>query len=243
MLHLIILLKRFLRYNLTVTLNFFKNLLLPKLCAGCLRPGIFLCPHCRKKIIFTKIPLCPICEKPSPHYLTHPGCKNNYSIDGLYVPGNFTGVLKNMIYLLKYKNCREIANILVQNLFIDPPVWIKEINTLIPIPLHFKRLNERGYNQSELIVKEVSLLYKIPYKENLLRRLRYTKPQMSISNEKERKNNLKGVFAANTAINLPNIIGIVDDVATTGATIFEAAKILKQNGVKKVYGIVIARKN
>lgn len=136
---------------------------------------------------------------------------------------------------------------------------------IIPVPLHKKRLRRRGFNQAELLAnylsKNLAPGFEIPALNNLLIRKKNTRPQMEIKNYSRRKENLKGAFTIVNVIdeiNTPissdskkkeygiNTLGgktilLVDDIATTGSTLFECAKTLKQNGAKKVFAAVVAR--
>ena len=105
---------------------------------------------------------------------------------------------------------------------------------LVPIPIHEKRRKERGFNQTEVLVKELSKLSGIPYDNEILLRHKQTKPQNSLT-PKERKDNIKGAFFVNKADLIENKkILIVDDIFTTGSTVEEAAKELYKNGAVNV---------
>jgi len=107
----------------------------------------------------------------------------------------------------------------------------------IPVPLSRKRLNWRGFNQAELIAKHLD------WKMNtdIIFRKKSSKPQADIENKEERVMNVEGNFEINSAIDVENRDFIlIDDVATTGSTLNECAKILKQSGAKTVIGITIA---
>lgn len=122
-------------------------------------------------------------------------------------------------------------------------------DAIIPVPLHSRRLRWREFNQSEKLANFISenLTPSFPlsvYSDFLIRK-RYTTAQMKIKNYSLRKENIKNAFVANKNQDLSVIknkrILLVDDIATTGATLFECAKILKKNGAKEVFGVVIAR--
>ncbi|MFA5994800.1 MAG: phosphoribosyltransferase family protein, partial [Parcubacteria group bacterium] len=123
---------------------------------------------------------------------------------------------------------------------------------LVPVPLHPRRLRWRGFNQSALLAeyvgKNLTTGFEIPNHPNLLQRKRYTPPQMKIKKYAQRIANLQQAFSLRktAATDMPNslqgkTILLVDDVATTGTTLFECAKVLKAGGAKKVFAVVIAR--
>jgi ComF family protein len=127
---------------------------------------------------------------------------------------------------------------------------------VVPIPLHKRRLRWRGFNQSELLANYISENLtpgmEIPVLNDILIRKKHTTPQMQVKKYSERKENIKDAFeiypvksAGGSAEKFKRIknknILLVDDVATTGATLNECAKTLKQSGAKKVFALVLAR--
>ena len=109
---------------------------------------------------------------------------------------------------------------------------------LIPVPLHASRERERGYNQSELLAKEMSRLLGIPVRSDIVKRVQKTVPQKELD-ELGRQNNLKKAFFIGTdVVKLKKVI-VVDDVYTTGSTVDAVARELKEHGVGKVYFITL----
>ncbi|MBD3328531.1 ComF family protein, partial [Candidatus Peregrinibacteria bacterium] len=111
----------------------------------------------------------------------------------------------------------------------------KRAYTIVPVPLHKKRLRFRGYNQAEILAKQLG-----DPQTNIMKRIKYSKPQMELSAE-ARKNNVKNAFACLEQNKNDNPVLLVDDVATTLSTLNECAKVLKSAGYKKVYAICLAR--
>ena len=112
---------------------------------------------------------------------------------------------------------------------------------IMPVPLHPKRLRERGFNQSLLLARHVSRALHIDLDFLSLRRVRYTPPQASLA-KSERKQNVRGAFELKNqdAVKGINIL-LVDDVVTTGNTLNECARILRKGGARKVFGLSLAR--
>ena len=111
---------------------------------------------------------------------------------------------------------------------------------IVPVPLHRNRLNLRGFNQSELLARYLSKRLDLPGCDALVRRLN-TMNQVGLQREK-RLSNLDGAFdCSDKEYILGKNIILVDDVVTTGATLNECAKVLKQFGAKKIVGVVLAR--
>lgn len=115
---------------------------------------------------------------------------------------------------------------------------------VIPIPLSAKRFRRRGYNHAAVLGKDMAEKFSFQFFDNVLIRTRDTKPQFQLK-RKERLENIKGSFGLNGQ-KKTNIVGkeiLVDDLATTWATMNEAARVLKRNGAESVWGLAFAREN
>ena len=192
--------------------------------------------------------ICLVCNKGSFDGLTHPRCKSRYTIDGAFSAISYKGIVKKLIYNFKYKPfLSDLKNSLVELFYesiIQQEIFQKVYATkpfLVPIPLHKKRLRMRGYNHAKLL--SVGLSQKLDLKlTEILERTRNTKSQFGLD-LKKRKENISNAFTVvpNVLISQnPNIL-LVDDILTTGSTLLEAARILKRSGVKKVWGLTLAR--
>ncbi|MBT8380423.1 MAG: ComF family protein [Ignavibacteria bacterium] len=152
------------------------------------------------------------------------------------------GTLHNIIHSLKY-NKKFRLGILLGNKLAETVKGINNkwrIDLILAIPLHHLKKAERGFNQSDFIVKGMANSLKIPYSNKVLKRIRFTESQTKL-NLSERAQNVSGAFQVRQKkkINGRNIL-LVDDVITTGATINECAKVLIENGANKVYSSSIA---
>ncbi len=161
-------------------------------------------------------------------------------------------IVKKALWNLKFYGKKDIAYTLSQKAFdvlLDEMQDLQLFNNLerpllVPIPLHPKRLKERGFNQSELIA--IALYSQSPSLFNIdikhIVRNRYTKPQARIQNKNERIINVSKCFSITDSnfFKNKNVI-IIDDITTTGATIIELKDILIQYGAKSVYGFTIAQ--
>lgn len=116
-----------------------------------------------------------------------------------------------------------------------------EVDLILPVPLHRKRLRWRGFNQSVLLAQQISRVYRIPLDPFVIVRAKETPPQTELS-EEERRKNVRGAFsvAANEAVSGKNIL-LVDDVYTSGATVNECSRVLVRAGAKAVYVLTLAR--
>jgi len=112
---------------------------------------------------------------------------------------------------------------------------------LVPVPLHQKRLRERGYNQSSLLARELSKLINLPVVDNCLSRQRHAPPQARTSTVEERQRNIAGAFACRDYRLRDKQVLLIDDVSTSGATLDACAAALKAAGATSVWGLVMAR--
>lgn len=145
------------------------------------------------------------------------------------------------IYRFKYGKRREYADFYGEELAKRFGETIRRwgAEALVPVPVHEKRKRERGYNQAELLAVCLGKRLHIPVKQNLLVRSKETVPQKEL-NAAQRQNNLKRAFKiGKNDVKLSTII-VVDDIYTTGSTVDEIARTLKQAGVKQVYILTLA---
>jgi ComF family protein len=124
--------------------------------------------------------------------------------------------------------------------FSFPDVDLTDYSLIIPVPLHIKRLRQRGFNQSLILAQALSKKWQIPVNFSLLKRHKFTETQTGMD-KTERKQNIKGAFEVRDKENIGKNIIIVDDVYTTGATVNECAKILIKAGAQKVTVLTLAR--
>ncbi len=139
----------------------------------------------------------------------------------------------SIIHKLKYNNKPEIGNVLGSHIFSETKesdFW-KDVDCLVPIPLHVKRLRERGYNQSEYIANGIGQASGIPVMSDMLQRTRNNKSQTKM-NRVQRLKNTEGLFVANETSS--RCVVLVDDIITTGATVVAATAALSEAGVTEV---------
>ena len=187
-------------------------------------------------------PLCPRCGKPQSSGILCPACVGwQAKIDGIRSPFRFDGVVRQAIHQLKYRNLRALAEPLTEllNDYLATNPISGEV--LVPVPLHQKRLRERGYNQSSLLAKELGKLTNLPVVDGCLIRQRHAPPQARTSTVEERRGNVDGAFACRGhRLNGKQVL-LIDDVSTSGATLDACATALKAAGATSVWGLVLAR--
>ena len=218
------------------------DLIFPQKCIGCGKEGLVLCSSCQASLPAIKPPLCPLCGRPQSSGILCPGCVSwRASIDGIRSPFRFEDTVQQAVYQLKYRNLRILAGPLA-GLMRD---YLSENDipgdVLVPVPLHKKRLRERGYNQSVLLAKHLGKLAGLPVVDNCLVRRLHTPPQARTANVEERRNNIEGAFACrDESLNGRKVL-LIDDVSTSGATLDACADVLKEAGAKSVWGLTLAR--
>lgn len=192
---------------------------------------------------------CLICNLPAIDGKTHPRCFSKYAIDGTFASLSYKGVVKKLVYTFKYPPYLTSLEPQLSDLLYEGIIQKEELYTLLsrssvflPIPLHGKKYRKRGYNQSMLLANSLGKRLEIPVM-NCLQRIKETKTQVGFTKD-ERQKNIKGAFSLNPKciqqIGKYEQVFLIDDVVTSGATLKEAANVLKRSGVKYVWGITLA---
>lgn len=231
--------------------EFITDTLFPVRCIGCGFYGDWICKNCFSSIRYNKDQICPICEKvKTPDARTCINCKRKSPLDGMLICADYKQpIVSKAIHLYKYKFIKELClpfGKIMNNALLESEYPIADL--IIPVPLHKRRLRWRGFNQSKLLAEYMGQnlvpLLKIKTADHIITRTRYTKPQMKLKDHFQRKDNIKNAFEIkNKSLVDGKIIFLIDDVATTGSTINECAKMLKKSGAKEVFAIVLARQS
>lgn len=240
-------------------LSWFLDIVFPKTCLNCgnfTGKGDFdyICKKCFGKIRVKNNFECIGCKKQVQLGFTCIQCGKEDKIDQLLISAELSDQLvEDMLKVYKYKFIpnivtplsvifkKYIKKLLLRdfNIFEDNPL-------IIPVPLYKRRLNWRGFNQAGLLAKNLADTYHVSYNDEVLIRIANPKHQADIRSREERLDNVKNNFVvSNDEIIKSRTIVLVDDICTTGATLNECAKVLKNppagGGAKKVIGFVIAR--
>jgi len=230
------------------------DILFPKFCVRCKKEGRYICDECNIFISET-LPVCPICHNSSFFGESHPGCLRKYSLDGLISAWDYEGLIKNLIYKIKYDGITHAIGEIIENFFkliandennrfYAFLSFLSYRNTYIAyIPMYRKKEKKRGFNQAELIAKEIGKISNCRV-ACLLKKIKDTESQAKLD-KGERLQNVKDSFEESPICDKPGLsqienVLLVDDVFTTGATMKECCKVLKQSGVRKVWGFVLA---
>ena len=224
----------------------FLDMLYPGRCPVChdiaVPGGSRICNVCREKLKPITGPRCFRCSKPlkreEQEYCKD--CRKTRLFDqgiGIFPYGS---VLQESLFKLKYGKRQEYGSFYGQIAAVYSREIIRNwgVEIIIPIPLHRKRMEKRGYNQAELIAEALGKTLCIPVDSRLMKRKVNTRPQKELD-YRERKQNMKNAFFLKGENRYRRIL-LVDDIYTTGSTIEAAAELLKRNGAENVFFLTIA---
>jgi ComF family protein len=216
-----------------------QQLILPNHCALCrtrVSSGL-ICIACKASLTINS-PCCARCALPLPQAQTSCGrCnRDDFYLDQITAPFRYQFPLDGLI--LRFKHHSELS---LAKAFADlcAASYQTRIDALVPVPLHVTRLRTRGFDQALIYAKAIAEVQEKPIGDALIR-TRDTGTQAGLR-AVERVENVKGAFAIRAGAKLPSSVALIDDVATTAATLNSCAKVLKKAGVQQVHAWVIAR--
>lgn len=206
--------------------------------------GKKICFGCEDKLVYVHEPKCKKCGKQIEKFeqeYCYDCTKHRHIYKTGIAPFVHTGLVKQSIYAIKYRNKREYIDFYTDEIL---RLYKDEIEQwscdgIIPVPLYKKKRRKRGFNQAEIIAKALSKKLNIPIYGNILKRVKDTQPQKEL-NRLQRKKNLENAFIIDKNIVKLKKVILVDDIYTTGSTIDSCAKILMDGGIKEVYYICIS---
>ena len=199
------------------------DVLFPVRCVGCGRSGAYICVACLAKA-----------RRPPPGPPPESG-----PLADVLTPFAYEGVVRTAVQHLKYRGLRSLVPEMARPMAWELAVTVPPPFTLVPVPLHPSRRRERGFNQAELLARELARLLDAPLSTGALRRTKDTSSQVSTSTRAERLKNVREAFAATDGVDGATVV-LVDDVTTTGATLLAAAQALLSAGAARVYGLTFA---
>ena len=229
------------------------DLIFPPRCVTCddlleRHDSLPFCPSCLDGIRFIRSPLCPRCGV---HFPVTEGedhlCGDCLTAERPYTVarsvGRYEETLLTAIHRFKYRGRTGIGEIL-GGIMADfaGEIWdMKVFERIVPVPLHRRRLRERGFNQSMILARELSKRFDIPLDFTSLRREVFTPPQVGLGRE-ARSANVHGAFAVRHPERIAGRrILLVDDVYTTGSTLAECARVLLRAKAEAVAVLTLAR--
>jgi ComF family protein len=231
----------------------FLDIVFPPLCHLCKAPlpgggELHLCAPCLDAVPFIDSPLCPRCGVP---FATEGGadhlCGACMATPPPYAAARaamlFAGPVRELVHRFKYDrkvHLRRPLGLLTMGRLGDF-IAAQRADLVVPVPLHPRRLRERGYNQAILLGELLARRWRLPLSRRCLRRVRWTAPQITLT-AAERSVNVRGAFAVTEAGRIEGKrLVLVDDVYTTGSTVCECARVLHRAGAAAVIVVTAAR--
>jgi ComF family protein len=237
----------------TAVLTALAELLFPTLCLSCSkvlpeRGGHSFCTDCFAGIRFITAPLCPVCGIPypaeeSPDHACGSCILKKGHIGSARSLGVYESILHDAVHAFKYRGNltlgERLGRLMAEHDY--PSFRVRDYSLILPVPLHPRRLRQRGFNQSVILAREVSRRHGVAMDFRTLRRIVDTESQAGLKKE-ERRSNIRKAFAVTDPerIRGQNIL-LVDDVYTTGSTLGECAKTLLKGGAEAVGALTLAR--
>ena len=214
---------------------------------------LIFCKPCWETISLITPPRCPRCGKPytsntvlhhAPNFTCGECRKSSPFFDRAFAAAYYEGVLKEAIHQFKFQRKTGLGKHLAQWFIsqLTDAVDISSYQIILPVPLHKSRQKQRGYNQSAILAKYLAQHYQRHLLLNNLLRIRHTDAQSLLQGRQKRQENVKNAFRVKFPASIHNQhLILVDDVFTTGATVNECAKVLKQAGARTVLVLTLSR--
>ena len=227
------------------------SLFYPALCAVCHTPvtrGDYICQDCLDKAQRIAAPFCVKCSEPFPGAIegefTCANCANRtLEFDAAVSAYRSRGVVRFIVLQFKYNRQLHLRHPIaewLQEAMNDARLCQRHFDLVIPVPLHPARLRHRGFNQAELLAKILAQKINVPL-SRALERIRYTTTQTAFDRA-ERMENLRDAFRLRKKLAVRGLqVLLVDDILTTGSTLSECARVLREAGVQSVYAVTAAR--
>ena len=206
--------------------------------------AIGVCTACLNEF-YHEINVCPVCANYTPHGALCGRCQHKPPFyNALFVSFELNEVLLNLIHAFKYQRALQLSGVLESLMVSQTPHFdLNQIDYIVSVPISKQHLWQRGFNQSHLLAQKVSRVYqKTLLSEKVFSR--QSKPSQATLKYKERQKNVKNVFMWQGKQSLKDkTVLLIDDIATTGATLNELARCLKKQGVKYVYAWALAKRS
>ena len=216
-------------------------MLFPPVCGGCDKVGWRWCPDCQARVPRIHQPICEKCGIPIPSSNLCENCQSNPPVYRMMRSwAVFDSPVQNGLHTMKYRRNLGLGESIAQQMrdYVASLQW--PVTLLIPVPLGKKRLAERGYNQVGLVGRPLAYHMGWMYEPYALRKRRDSRSQVGL-NLSQRRENVRGAYEAAPSTVQGKSILLMDDVATTGATISACTETLLSAGAREVYVLTIAR--
>lgn len=219
------------------------DLVFPPRCVGCEEFGALVCELCQGTMTPAAPPRCEVCwtlHDPSARCWR---CREQKPVfSGLRSAVLYEGVSRDAVLALKFRGLSSIAPVLAAGMAASVQQWNPAIDAVVPVPLAPARRRRRGYDQAELLAKELARLIDAPCETHALARRTATPPQTEQPDPIARRRNVENAFAPGRRRILGRVL-LVDDVVTTGSTLDACARVLLDEGADEVYALTFARED
>lgn len=221
--------------------RFVADLVYPSKCVHCEEPGELLCRACIAQCTLLGERVCRRCSEPIPTASLCAGCAfRPLAVSTTVAVFAFHGPVRAAVHGLKYDDIRALAPVMARLMASDARVAKLEFDAIVPVPLHPKKLRQRGYNQAELLARELVKTLPGPLDTRSLQRVVATPPLARTTSRVEREATVRDAFRAGPGARGKRIL-LVDDVTTSGSTTRECALALLAAGATEVNAVVFAK--
>lgn len=219
------------------------DLVFPPRCVGCHSFGSFLCSRCLATMLRAQPPRCPVCWMPGDGHVCQRCRVQPFAFNAARCPFVYDGAAREAVHALKYRGVSAVAAVMAQAMAECLEEWAPSVAVLVPVPLTGARRRSRGYNQSEMLARELSRLSGLPLAAAVLTRPRGAPPQARAADEATRRANVADAFVVRQQDPIAGPLLLVDDVMTSGATLDACARVLRGGGHGAVYALTFARED
>lgn len=200
------------------------------------------CPYCQHVLAEPRAFVCSQCQNKLPWLVGKMGERRVDFTDGCFSPLAYRGAVPEAVHRYKFRPvracCVPFGGVMAQSLQDHLP---EKADLITWCPLSKKRLHERGFDQAELLAREVGRRLSLPV-VGTLKKVRHTDPQSQLEEESARRANARGAYAVLPQVDVKGrVVVLVDDVVTSGATMSECAGLLRMAGAAAVYGLTLAQ--
>ena len=213
----------------------------PPRCVSCRTFGRFICDDCLAQMVRAEHPRCGVCWKLSADSRCQHCRHGQPAFTAVRAVYAFGGPARDLIHALKYSGVSAVAPLMGEDMAGLLLHWAPGVSAIVPVPMAGLRQRRRGYNQSELLAREIGRFTAIPVATRAIVR-RAGPSQVEQPDEAARRANVKDAFAAGRGPVGDSVL-LVDDTMTTGATLDACARVLKSAGAERVYGLTFARED
>ena len=213
---------------------------MPMRCVSCDREGEYVCAACEPALPRLRGDCCRYCATPGPRDSCEACAAARPAFEKIIAPYLMDGAVRVAVHDLKYRNLRAAAPALGRLMARCLRESGIEADIVMPVPIHPKRERQRGYNQSRHLATAIAKETGLPIDVRALSKARDTEPQVSMTNDVDRRSNLNEAFKCASGLPGARVL-LIDDVVTTGSTMAACAEAVKSAGAEAAYGLALAR--